>query len=114
MSRFGQFARGLGRFIPADAVRPLGRPAAVYFHGVEPETRDARLQTNHHEVDAFREITLNLKANFDVLPLAAVGDVLKQPDRYPRAVFLMSDDGYANTLTVAAVTGLEQNDFVFA
>ncbi|MBV9045790.1 MAG: polysaccharide deacetylase family protein [Alphaproteobacteria bacterium] len=29
-------------------------------------------------------------------------DVLKDPDRHSRAVFLMSDDGYANTLTVAA------------
>jgi peptidoglycan/xylan/chitin deacetylase (PgdA/CDA1 family) len=102
MSRFGQIARGLGRFIPADAARPLGRPAAVFFHGVEPTTLDARLQTNHHETDAFAQIAQDLKANFDVLPLDAVEDVLKAPDRYPRAVFLMSDDGYANTLTVAA------------
>ena len=37
-----------------------------------------------------------------LLPLAALGEVLKNPDRHPRALFLMSDDGYANTLTVAA------------
>ncbi|HEX4301904.1 MAG TPA: polysaccharide deacetylase family protein [Rhizomicrobium sp.] len=102
MSRLGHFARELGRFIPADAVRPFGRPAAVMFHGVEPITLDARLQTNHHEVDAFVQIARNLKKNFDVLPLSAVSDVLKAPDRHPKAVFLMSDDGYANTLTVAA------------
>ncbi len=102
MSRLGQFARELGRFIPADAVRPFGRPAAVMFHGVEPTTLDPRLQTNHHEVDAFVQIARNLKKNFDVLPLGAVNDVLKAPDRHPKAVFLMSDDGYANTLTVAA------------
>ena len=102
MSRFGQIARGLGRLIPADAVRPLGRPAAVFFHGVEHQTLDSRLQTNHHETDAFAQIAQDLKANFDVLPLSAIDKVLEQPDRYPRAVFLMSDDGYANTLTVAA------------
>ncbi len=102
MSRFGQIARGLGRYIPAQAVRPLGRPAAVFFHGVEPATLDARVQTNHHETTSFVEIAKTLKAGFDVLPLAAVGDVLKNPDRHPRALFLMSDDGYANTLGVAA------------
>ncbi len=102
MSRFGQIARGLGRLIPADAVRPLGRPAAVFFHGVEDTTCDPRLQTNHHETDAFLQITQDLKANFDVLPLDALDDVLKAPDRHPRALFLMSDDGYANTLSVAA------------
>ena len=102
MSRFGQIARGLGRLIPADAVRPLGRPAAVFFHGVEPHTLDARLQTNHHESDAFAQIAHDLKANFDVLPLCEIDAVLAQPDRFPRALFLMSDDGYANTLSVAA------------
>jgi peptidoglycan/xylan/chitin deacetylase (PgdA/CDA1 family) len=102
MSRFGQIARALGRFIPPGAVRPLGRPAAVFFHGVEHTTLDARLQTNHHEAAAFCEIARDLKVNFDVLPLGALDDVLKQPDRHPRAVFLMSDDGYANTLSVAA------------
>ncbi len=102
MSRFGQIARGFGRFIPADAVRPLGRPAAVFFHGVEPATTDARLQENHHETADFAAIARRLKADFDVLPLTALDGVLKHPDRHPRALFLMSDDGYANTLTVAA------------
>jgi len=102
MSRFGQIARGIGRYIPAGAVRPLGRPAAVFFHGVEHTTLDPNVQTNHHETAAFLEIAKSLKANFDVLPLTALDDVLKAPDRHPRAVFLMSDDGYANTLTVAA------------
>jgi peptidoglycan/xylan/chitin deacetylase (PgdA/CDA1 family) len=102
MSRIGQIARGLGRFIPADAVRPFGRPAAVFFHGVEPVTADPLLQQNHHETDAFVEIARTLRTRFDVLPLGALDDVLKAPERHPRAVFLMSDDGYANTLSVAA------------
>jgi peptidoglycan/xylan/chitin deacetylase (PgdA/CDA1 family) len=102
MSRLGQIARGIGRFIPADAVRPLGRPAAVFFHGVVRQTHDPHVQTDHHEIAAFRDIVHTLKSDFDVLPLAAIGDVLKAPERHSRAVFLMSDDGYANTLTVAA------------
>jgi peptidoglycan/xylan/chitin deacetylase (PgdA/CDA1 family) len=102
MSRLGQIARELGRFIPVEAVRPFGRPAAVFFHGVERFTIDARLQTNHHETAEFERIARTLKSEFDVLPLPAIDDVLKAPDRHPRAVFLMSDDGYANTLNVAA------------
>ena len=102
MSRFGQIARGIGRYIPAGAVRPLGRPAAVFFHGVEATTPDPDVQTNHHETADFVAIARHLKRDFDVLPLAAIDDVLKAPDRHPRALFLMSDDGYANTLTVAA------------
>ena len=102
MSRMGRIARGLGHFIPADAVRAFGRPAAVFFHGVEARTVDPRLQVNHHETKAFLEIARTLKRDFDVLPLGAIDDVLKRPDDHPRAVFLMSDDGYANTLTVAA------------
>ncbi|MEJ1968154.1 MAG: polysaccharide deacetylase family protein [Rhizomicrobium sp.] len=102
MSRFGQIARGLSRFVPAAAVRPLGRPAAVFFHGVEPVTIDPRVQTNHHGTAAFVAIARRLKADFNVLPLAAIDDVLRQPDRHSKALFLMSDDGYANTLTVAA------------
>ena len=102
MSRLGHFARGLGRFVPAGIVRPLGRPAAVFFHGVERLTLDPRVQQNHHELDAFAEIAETLKANFEVLPLAAIGKVLKDPDRHKRAVFLMSDDGYANSHDIAA------------
>ena len=63
---------------------------------------DPRIQTNHHETAAFRRIARALKENFDVLPLAALDDVLKNPERHSSAVFLMSDDGYANTLNVAA------------
>jgi peptidoglycan/xylan/chitin deacetylase (PgdA/CDA1 family) len=102
MSRFGQIARGLGRFIPADAVRGLARPAALFFHGVAPATIDPKLQVNHHETLDFMQIAQVLKRDFDVLKLDAIDDVMKNPDRHPRAVFLMSDDGYANTLTVAA------------
>ena len=98
----GQIARRAARWIPPGLARNIAGPAAVFFHGVEPDTRDARLQHNHHEADDFRAIAHTLKRDFDVLPLAALSDVLKAPDRHPRALFLMSDDGYANTLTVAA------------
>jgi peptidoglycan/xylan/chitin deacetylase (PgdA/CDA1 family) len=98
---FGQWARELGRWVPPAALAHVGQPAALFFHGVEPATHDRRLQTNHHEVSAFRAILDGLK-DFDVLPLEAIDDVLANPGRHGRSVFLMSDDGYRNTLTVAA------------
>ena len=36
------------------------------------------------------------------MALPAASAVLAAPERFPRAIFLMSDDGYANTATVAA------------
>jgi peptidoglycan/xylan/chitin deacetylase (PgdA/CDA1 family) len=102
MSFSGRLFREFGRHIPASLARLAGRPAAVFFHGVEPTTVDPRLETNHHETRVFRAIAQTLKARFDVLPLDALGDVLKAPERHPKALFLMSDDGYANTLGVAA------------
>ena len=101
-SRLGQMGRKLGEWIPPEVLRPLGRPSAVFFHGVEPDTADPRVQVNHHEADVFRAIALELKTYFDVLPLSALEDALARPERHRRTVFLMSDDGYANTLGVAA------------
>ncbi len=91
----------MGRWIPSAALAHAGQPAALFFHGVEARTFDGRIQTNHHEIAAFRAILRGLE-EFDVLPLTALDAVLAEPDRHRRAVFLMSDDGYRNTLTVAA------------
>jgi peptidoglycan/xylan/chitin deacetylase (PgdA/CDA1 family) len=94
--------RGLARALPAWPLRALGRPVAVHFHGVERQIDDPRIQLNHHSRDAFYRIAKSLKADFQVLPLSALGDALQHPERHTRSVFLMSDDGYRNTLTVAA------------
>lgn len=91
----------MGRWVPPALLRHAGQPAALFFHGVEPTTEDARLQTNHHEVAHFRAILTALK-EFDVLPLSMIDAVLADPARHRRSIFLMSDDGYRNTLTVAA------------
>ncbi|MDE3115114.1 MAG: polysaccharide deacetylase family protein [Pseudomonadota bacterium] len=105
-SRLGYMGRKLGGWIPPALsqilAQGLGRPAAVFFHGVEPVTLDPHLQANHHEVPVFRAIMSALKRNFDVLPLTALDDALAHPGRHRRTVFVMSDDGYANTLSVAA------------
>lgn len=102
MSMAGRIARATGTLIPAALARPFGAPAAVFFHGVEPQLANRTIQTNQHTLDAFENIARLLKRDFDVLPLAALADVRKQPAKHGRALFLMSDDGYANTLTVAA------------
>ncbi len=101
MGFLGQWARTLGRWIPPAALAHAGQPAALFFHGVEHTTTDPRVQTNHHEVAQFRAILKGLR-DFDILPLTAIDDVLAQPRRHRRSLFLMSDDGYRNTLTVAA------------
>jgi peptidoglycan/xylan/chitin deacetylase (PgdA/CDA1 family) len=94
--------RGLARILPARALRPFGRPLAVHFHGVVPRIEDPRIQFNHFPKDDFRRMAVALKAAYQVLPLSALAEVLKAPERFPRAAFLMADDGYRNTLTEAA------------
>jgi peptidoglycan/xylan/chitin deacetylase (PgdA/CDA1 family) len=94
--------RTLARWLPPGVLRPFGRPVALFFHGVELHIDDPRVQLNQHDACAFRAIAKTLKDNFQVLPLATLDDVLSHPERHERTVFLMSDDGYANTLTVAA------------
>lgn len=101
-SLLGELGRKFGAWIPPGLVRPLGRATAVFFHGVELTTVDPRVQVNHHEAPVFREIAETLKANFDVLPLSELDDALAHPARHRHSVFLMSDDGYTNTLNVAA------------
>ncbi|MCP5412320.1 MAG: polysaccharide deacetylase family protein [Alphaproteobacteria bacterium] len=101
-SKFGQLARSMGRLIPPALLRHAGQPAALFFHGVERDTLDGRVQTNHHELAVFEAIVAVLRQQFDVRPLTDIDAVLAAPQDHPRAVFLMSDDGYANTLSTAA------------
>ncbi len=87
----GRIARKAGRWIPPALLRHAGQPAALFFHGVEPDTRDPLLQTNHHETRHFRAILSALKRHdFQVLPLEAIDDVLANPARHGRSVFLMA------------------------
>lgn len=97
----GEIFRAVSRAAPALG-RQLGRPAAVFFHGVEPRLEDPALQSNHHALEAFAAIARSLKTDFDVAPISDLAHVLKRPGRYPRTVFLMADDGYANNLGTAA------------
>ncbi len=109
MSTFGRIARLAGQWIPAALARPFGAPTAVFFHGVEPRLDNPAIQRHsQHSVEAFETIARLLRREFEVLPLRALSDVLKHPEKHSRAVFLMSDDGYANTMTAADV--LEAHD----
>lgn len=95
--------RKAGAVLPPALLRPLGRPVALFFHGVERQIADPALQFNHHALEDFHAIAAALKANFDVAPLTELSAVLRKPERHRRTVFLMSDDGYANTQLAADV-----------
>ena len=95
--------RKTGTILPPALLRPLGRPVALFFHGVERRIDNPALQFNHHALEDFHAIASALKANFDVAPLTELPGVLQQPERHRRTVFLMSDDGYANTKLAADV-----------
>src|SRR5438552_7721869 len=103
MGKGSNILRRVAPWIPAAALRSFGRPVALFFHGVAGKICDPRIEINHHTMQAFCRIAAQLKRDFQVLPLAALNDVLKNPERHPRTVFLMSDDGYANTLNAADV-----------
>jgi len=102
MVKGSEMLRTAARWIPPAALKRLGRPVALFFHGVVPAIADARIEINHHALDSFRAIANALKGEFQVLSLDALDDALKRPERHTRTVFLMADDGYANTLSVAA------------
>lgn len=99
----GKIARELGRWIPPAALRHAGQPAALFFHGIEHNAGDPLLQMNHHTVEHFCAMLSALtEFSFQVLPLEAIDLVLAKPEKYHRSLFLISDDGYRNTLTTAA------------
>lgn len=102
MPSFWNSAKFVARRLPRSLVAGFGRPAAVFFHGVVPQIDHPHLQVAQHEAEAFDDIARALKANFDVLPIAALDEVMAHPERHRRSVFLMSDDGYANCLSLAA------------
>ena len=95
--------RGASRWIPAAPLRRFGRPVVLFFHGVAGRLGDPRIEINHHTAGAFRRIAVQLKREFQVLPLASLDDTLRNPARHSRTVFLMADDGYANTLLAADI-----------
>jgi len=99
----GKIVRELGRFIPPGLLTPFARPAALFFHGVEDRIDDPTIQHNHHDAATFRAVVASLKSHFRILPLEAMADVLERPGRHGRALFLMSDDGYANTQAAADI-----------
>ncbi len=103
MVKGSDILRGAARAIPAAALKPFGRPVALFFHGVVERLADPRIEINHHTLASFREIANQLRREFDVLPLAEIDDALARPEKHRRTVFLMSDDGYANTLLAADV-----------
>jgi peptidoglycan/xylan/chitin deacetylase (PgdA/CDA1 family) len=103
MIKGSRLLRAAARRVPAGPLRPFGRPVALFFHGVAQRLHDPRIEVNHHSVEAFRRIANQLKRDFRVLPLSCLNDALNKPAQHSRSVFLMSDDGYANTLAAADI-----------
>lgn len=103
MSGFGGILRAALSRVPARVTHGFSRPVAIFFHGVEKRIDDSRVQSNHHDVNAFSEIAEFLKGNFDVLPFERIAAVLQRPQSNRHAVFLMCDDGYANNLQAADI-----------
>jgi peptidoglycan/xylan/chitin deacetylase (PgdA/CDA1 family) len=103
MSIIKPIARQVAKFVPLGLLKPLARPAVVYFHGVEHAGSDTELEQIHHQTDVFEQIIRTLNCSYVFLPMQSLGDVLKQPDRYRNCLFLTFDDGYANNLFVADV-----------
>lgn len=98
----GSLARAAAHLVPGFAGRGFSRPVALFFHGVAETVNDPVTAENHHDAATFRAIAKSLKRHYDVRPLADIDAVLREPERHSRSVFLMSDDGYANTASVAA------------
>ncbi len=94
--------RQLARWAPEAALRAFGRPVALHFHGVERKIEDSRIQVNHLALDDFYRVVKALESDFQILPLSALPDVLRHPDRHTRTAFLISDDGYRNVFANAA------------
>lgn len=103
MSLFKPVARQFAKFVPEALVRPLTRPAVVYFHGVEAEGSDAEIERIHHRADLFAEIVTALNKTYTILPMRALGEVLRQPHLYRNCLFITFDDGYANNLLAAQI-----------
>lgn len=74
-----QLLRTVARWTPGGVLRPFARPVMLVFHGVTRRIEDPRIEVNHHTVDAFAALAKILSLHFDVLPLAALDDVLETP-----------------------------------
>ena len=96
-----KWQRRAARWIPSGLLQHWAGPVALFFHGVELRLEDESLQRNHMPLDDFYRIAKELKTQCEVLPLAWLAHALAHPKKHRRTVFLMADDGYANTYTLA-------------
>jgi len=84
-------------------VRTLFKPSVVlYIHGAVPKVADPRVQAVHFEVDSLVRTLRELAENFTFRPLtglAADDGADGRPGGKP-PIFLTSDDGYEDNLTV--------------
>lgn len=105
MSVFKTLGRQAAKLIPPALLRPLARPAVVYFHGVEPKGSDAELERIHHKAEIFDQIVSALNKTYTILPMHALDEVLQWPGKHRNSLFITFDDGYANNMLAAEILG---------
>jgi hypothetical protein len=73
----------------------------LYYHGVEPEILDSRVQEIHLPFELFEKHIDYLRKNFDIISLPYLLDCLKNGYRLePLSALITFDDGYKNNLDV--------------
>lgn len=104
----GNIKNALRRIAVSEVLRPVARsiksgPTVLFYHGVETEISDPRVQTLHTPVSQFEEQIEFLRRNFEVISIEDLCSSLGNASQLdPRQVVLTFDDGYKNNLEVVA------------
>lgn len=78
-------------------------PMVLFYHGVEEEIVDPRIQTLHLELSAFEKQVDYLRKHFEIVSIDDLCNALTGGARLdPSLVVLTFDDGYKNNLQVVA------------
>jgi len=78
-------------------------PTILFYHGVEEDITDSRVQSLHLPMRAFEEQISFLRKNFEIVSIDYLHDCLATGNGLKSSqIVLTFDDGYRNNLTVAA------------
>jgi len=78
-------------------------PTVLFYHGVEEQIVDSRVQTLHLPLHIFEEQVAYLRKHFDIISLDDFYDcVAKGHGLHPSQVIITFDDGYKNNRNIVA------------